>query len=147
MLDHYQHASKNAITKRHLMAFHWRTDDRSLIVVLGSSLPSSTKLDVVKVGPPLTKLSGSAHDFKLNTPNNTMLLKFLFRLGNHCAAKYEHPPPKSQWINKQIYIFDLDRWLQGHISISNRFCHIQTIINHCTKHVQHRWKMREDFTL
>ena len=34
-----------------------------LIVVFGSSLPSSKKKkkNVVKVGPPLTKLSGSAH--------------------------------------------------------------------------------------
>ena len=29
--------------KRHLMEFHWRADDGLLIVVLGSSLPSSTK--------------------------------------------------------------------------------------------------------
>ena len=34
---------------------------RPLIVVLGSSLPLSTKKNVVKVGPPLTKLSGSPH--------------------------------------------------------------------------------------
>ena len=35
---------------------------RPLIVVLGSSLPLSTKKKyVVKVGPPLTKLSGSPH--------------------------------------------------------------------------------------
>ena len=32
---------------------------RPLIVVLGSSLPLSTKKNAVKVGPPLTKLSGS----------------------------------------------------------------------------------------
>ena len=31
------------------------------VVVLGSSLPSSTEKSVVKVGPPLTKLSGSTH--------------------------------------------------------------------------------------
>ena len=36
-------------------------DDGPLIVVLGSSLPSSTKKNIVKVGPPLTKLSGSTH--------------------------------------------------------------------------------------
>ena len=55
--------------KRHLMAFRWRAHDGPLKVVLGSSLPSSTKKKkrknknkiVVKVGPPLTKLSGSAH--------------------------------------------------------------------------------------
>ena len=39
----------------------WANDD-PLIVVLGSSLPSSTKINNVKVGPPLTKLSGSAHE-------------------------------------------------------------------------------------
>ena len=32
-----------------------------LIVAFGSSLPSLTKIKVVKVRPPLTKLSGSAH--------------------------------------------------------------------------------------
>ena len=49
--------------KRHSMAFRWRADDGLLIVVLGSSLPSSTrKKNNVKIGPPLTKLSGSAHD-------------------------------------------------------------------------------------
>ena len=34
---------------------------RPLKVVLGSSLPLSTKKNVVKVGPPFTKLSGSPH--------------------------------------------------------------------------------------
>ena len=34
------------------MAFRWRAFDGPLIVVLGSSLPSSTKKNVVKVGPP-----------------------------------------------------------------------------------------------
>ena len=47
--------------KRHLMAFHRRADDGALILVLGSSLPSSSKKHVIKVGPPLTKLSGPAH--------------------------------------------------------------------------------------
>ena len=55
--------------KGHLMAFRWRAHDGPLIVVLGSFLPSSTKKkkkktnkkNEVKVGPPLTKLSGSAH--------------------------------------------------------------------------------------
>ena len=49
--------------KRHFMAFCWRADDDPLIVVLGAFLPSSKKKNVVKVGPPLTKLSGSAHDY------------------------------------------------------------------------------------
>ena len=41
------------------MAFHWRADDGPLLVVLGSSLPSSTKKR--QSWTPLTKLSGSAH--------------------------------------------------------------------------------------
>ena len=49
--------------KRHLMAFCWRADDGPLKMGLGSSLPSSTlKTNVVKVGSPLTKHSGSAHE-------------------------------------------------------------------------------------
>ena len=49
--------------KRHLMALRWRADDGPLTVGLGSSLPLSTlKTNVVKVGSPLTKLSGSTHE-------------------------------------------------------------------------------------
>ena len=53
------------------MAFHWWADDGSLLVLYGSFvLPSSTKkikINVVSVtfGPPLTKLSGSAHAFSV----------------------------------------------------------------------------------
>ena len=43
------------------MAFRWRADDGPFIEVFGSSLHSSTKQIVVKVGPPLSKLSGSAY--------------------------------------------------------------------------------------
>ena len=43
------------------LAFRWRADDDPLKVVFGSFLPSSTKKRA-KVGPPLAKLSGSAHD-------------------------------------------------------------------------------------
>ena len=42
------------------MAFHWRTDDGPLLVVLGSSLPSSTKKRC-QSWTSLKKLSGSAH--------------------------------------------------------------------------------------
>ena len=43
--------------------FRWRADDGPLKVGLGSSVPSSTlKTSVVKVGSPLTKPSGSAHE-------------------------------------------------------------------------------------
>ena len=48
--------------KRHLMAFRWRADGGPLIVVFGSSHQLKTKKKkIVKVGPPLTKLSGSVH--------------------------------------------------------------------------------------
>ena len=50
--------------KRHLMAFRLRADDGPLIVVLGSPSPhqlKNKKKNVVIVGPPLTKLSGSVH--------------------------------------------------------------------------------------
>ena len=43
------------------MAFCWQADDDLLIVVFGSSLLLSLK-KVVKVGPPLMKLSESAHE-------------------------------------------------------------------------------------
>ena len=48
------------------MALRWRADGGPLLLVFESSLPSSikktkTNSNVVKVGPPLTKLSGSAH--------------------------------------------------------------------------------------
>ena len=42
------------------IAIRWRAHNGPLIVLFGSYLPSSTK-NVVKVGQPLTKLSGSAH--------------------------------------------------------------------------------------
>ena len=45
------------------MVFHWRADDGPFIAVFGSSIPSSIKKKEygIKFGPPLTKLSGSAH--------------------------------------------------------------------------------------
>ena len=42
------------------MALRWRVDDGPLLVLFGSSFLSSKK-NVVRVGPPLAKLSGSAH--------------------------------------------------------------------------------------
>ena len=42
------------------MAFRWRDDYGPLIVVFGSFIPHQAK-KTNKVGPPLTKLSGSAH--------------------------------------------------------------------------------------
>ena len=43
-----------------------QADDAPLLVVLGTSLPPSTKTKVVRVGPPLTKLSGSAMKYAYN---------------------------------------------------------------------------------
>ena len=43
------------------MAFRWRSDDGPLIFAFWFSLPHKLKKNVVKVGPPLTKLSGYAH--------------------------------------------------------------------------------------
>ena len=57
-------------------AFLWRADVGPLMVVFGSSLPSSTKKTVVKVGPPLAKLSGSAQDAQT-------------RLSLHCEQIYD----------------------------------------------------------
>ena len=42
------------------MAFRWRAEDGQFIVIFGSSIPSSTNKKKT-FGPPLTKLSGSAH--------------------------------------------------------------------------------------
>ena len=60
MLGHHRLASK----------FRWRAVDDPLKVVFGSFFPLSNykkekKKIVVKVGPPLTKLSGSAHESPL----------------------------------------------------------------------------------
>ena len=46
------------------MPFRWRADDGPLIVVFGSSVPSSTKMFIkqdLNFGSPMTKRSGSAH--------------------------------------------------------------------------------------
>ena len=45
-----------------MLGHHRHADVGPLIVVFESSLPSSTKQKNVKIGPPLTKLSGSEHD-------------------------------------------------------------------------------------
>ena len=63
------------------MAFLWRDEGGQLIVVFGSPIPSSrkyktTKKNVVKVGPPMTNLSGSAHIY---VPTNQSYLQY--RLG------------------------------------------------------------------
>ena len=47
------------------MAFHWRADDGPLLVLFGSSFPLSKnkqkKKNIVRVGPPLAKISECAH--------------------------------------------------------------------------------------
>ena len=48
------------------MAVRWQADDAPLLVVLGTSLPPSTKTKVVRVGPLLTKLSGPAMKYAHN---------------------------------------------------------------------------------
>ena len=58
------------------MAFRWRANDGPLIVVFGSSLPHQIKN--VKVGPPLTKLSGFAHEMKLALVTHGMILGVRF---------------------------------------------------------------------
>ena len=60
------------------MAFPWQADDGPLIVVWGSSLPSSTKNNVVKVGPPLTNLLDQHMNHKMSFLRNTYHLFTIF---------------------------------------------------------------------
>ena len=66
---------RNAIS----MAFNWRADDGPIKAVFGSSIPhqlKKQKKNVIKFGPPLTKLSGSAHGLHYlfsNPHTNTIL--------------------------------------------------------------------------
>ena len=74
------------------MVFRWRTDDGPFIVVFGSSLPSSTKKPV-KVGPPLSILSGSAHELywvytHLGLVYEPSIFKFLTGLVSHLWSCY-----------------------------------------------------------
>ena len=56
---------QNAI---HLMAFCWRADDGLLLLLFGSSFPSSKKTQKTsELDPPLAKLSGSAHECPFNS--------------------------------------------------------------------------------
>ena len=62
---------------RHL-AFRWRADDGPLIVLFGPTHSSSTKKrkkNVIKVGPPLTKFSGTAHEVSNAFPFAHLLQK------------------------------------------------------------------------
>ena len=49
---------RNAI----LMAFRWRANDGPIKAVFGLSIPHQLQKNVIKFGPHLTKLSGSAYD-------------------------------------------------------------------------------------
>ena len=71
MLGHHRPA-----VKRHLMAFHWWADDEPLLAHLNLLSPHQPQPPpkkkqknktnkLVKVGPPLAKLSGSAHVLEL----------------------------------------------------------------------------------
>ena len=59
------------------MAVRWQADDAPLLVVLGTSLPPSTKTKVVRVGTPLTKLSGSAMKYAHNG-NRIFMAQWIF---------------------------------------------------------------------
>ena len=53
---------KNQVsTSQHSMLGHHRPASKTLLALFGSSLPHYLKEKNVRVGPPLTKLSGSAH--------------------------------------------------------------------------------------
>ena len=58
------------------MAFRWRANDGPLTVVIGSS-PHQLK-QKVKVGPPLTKFSGSAHEqdveFEISSGHSVLIM-------------------------------------------------------------------------
>ena len=70
-LESGSHGKSQRLPRHHLMFGHhqpvsqpakyWWADDGPLLVLFGSSIPSSTKKNSVRVGPTLTKLSGSAH--------------------------------------------------------------------------------------
>ena len=85
--------------KRHLMAFRWRADDGPLKGVLGSPTLINLKKNVVKVGPPLTNLSGSAQVMfiynyliraSLRRVRNRKII-FLF-LNQHICCGYSKEP-------------------------------------------------------
>ena len=77
-------------------AFRWWADDGPLIIVFGPSLPSSTKKNVVKFGPRLTKLIGSMHElcykkkylekkskrYKVKSLSLSLCCKFWFQFPN-----------------------------------------------------------------
>ena len=66
--------------KRLLMAFPWRADDGPILVVFGSSLPHQLKKTLVKCGPPLTKLSGSAYGMHSHTVGLKFYIFFLSKM-------------------------------------------------------------------
>ena len=61
-----QHAASANLRKCSVSKKSWHNncnDNGPLLVVFGSSLPSSTKKNNVRVGPSLIKFSGSAHGY------------------------------------------------------------------------------------
>ena len=79
MLVYHRHASERP--------FRWRADDGPHIVKFGSSLHSSTKKGF-QIGPPLTKLSGSAHASLLH--GYSMFLLFCSRTIQFYPYCYKH---------------------------------------------------------
>ena len=60
-------ATYHSMLNHHRAASETQFNDGPLMVVIGSPLPSSTKKNVVRVGPPLTKLSGFVHGILYTT--------------------------------------------------------------------------------
>ena len=70
------------------MAFLWRADDGPLIVVFESSLPQKNG----RVGPPLKKLFGSAHEsFTTRIATYRKLIEYDQEMPQSQTADHPHP--------------------------------------------------------
>ena len=81
------------------MVFRWRAYDGPFIVVCGSSIPhpkkKKKKKKVIKFGPPLTKLSGSADDLEAKTVLCYIKINVIMKCvtkGLQCTCKYSAIP-------------------------------------------------------
>ena len=75
------------------MAFRWRADDGPFIVIFGFSIPSTIKkINVIKFGPSLTKLSGSAHEWR-SVSRYATLLTHLRRMEFSTVINWTSPFP------------------------------------------------------
>ena len=70
--------------KRHLNGFLLAVDDGPFIMIFGSSIPSSTKKTFSNL-PPLTKLSGSAHEDSKGSDQTELMPHCCF---SHVAANF-----------------------------------------------------------